>query len=166
MFNGWKNSTFEFNLITQRWCGARFLFCFVFLHRFYSMSPWHVSTANQTEKLICSTLHHELFSRKIWEMIESDFHCDADKTKLNELGLYIFIYIFSSSHRVQSHLLPLYCTFHTCLLTILSSSAPLLSSHSHSPLLLLSYWSVANSIKRYLSIAWLLGSINTGTSPN
>lgn len=40
------------------------------------------------------------------------------------------------------------------------------SSHSYSPLLLLSYWSVASSIKHNLSIAWLLASKNIGTSLN
>lgn len=38
------------------------------------------------------------------------------------------------------------------------------SSHSYSPLLLLSYWSVASSIKHSLSLAWLLASKNIGTS--
>lgn len=144
------------------------VFCFVlfsytdFTACLHGMSPLLIklkSSSVQPSTTNCSHAKYEKWSNQTFTVMPI-------RPNWMNLGLYIFIYIFSSSHRVQSHLLPLYCTFHTCLLTILSSSAPLLSSHSHSPLLLLSYWSVANSIKRYLSIAWLLGSINTGTSPN
>lgn len=81
--------------------------------------------------------------------------------------LVFFVHFLSQVHTEFGAIYsPFDSTFNTCFLAILSSSAPLLSSHSRSPRLPLSYWSAANGIKRYLSIARLLGSINTGTSLN
>lgn len=96
--------------------------------------------------------------------VGTDFHYDANKSAdKNKLTCFFLSQVRAQFRAIFS---PFDSTSHTCLLTILSSSAPLLSSHSLSPLLLLSYWSVANSIKHYLSIARLIGSINTGTSLN
>lgn len=143
-----------------------------FSHRFYSMSPWRVSTANQTKSSSVqpSTTNHsqakyEELSNRAFTVMQIRV-CREDQTE-RTCFLVFFVHFLSQVHTEFGAIYsPFDSTFNTCFLAILSSSAPLLSSHSRSPRLPLSYWSAANGIKRYLSIARLLGSINTGTSLN
>ena len=144
---------------------------FFFSHRFYSMSPWRVSTANQTKSSSVqpSTTNHsqakyEESSNRAFTVMQISV-CREDQTEWT--CFFFFVHFLSQVHtEFRAIYSPFDSTFNTCFLAILSSSTPLLSSHSHSPRLLLSYWSAASGIKRYLSIARLLGSINTGTSLN
>lgn len=86
---------------------------FFFSHRFYSMSPWRVSTANQTKSSSVqpSTTNHsqakyEELSNRAFTVMQISV-CREDQT---EWTCFFFFCSFSvsSSHGVQSHLLPLW----------------------------------------------------------
>lgn len=132
-------------------CGARIS------HQFYSKSPWHVSTANQTKSSsvqLSATKHsHAKYDNVCWSKL---------------IGLTFFFFLGnkitqSSESLTPPLILPPHLLAHH---PFIFCTSALLSSHSYSPLLLLSYWSVASSIKHNLSIAWLLASKNIGTSLN
>lgn len=116
------------------------------MDRIFALIIWPFSAANQTKSSSVRPENQALIVMQM-SMCLGSMWC-----KCKEWRSYSFLFLGLSQSLAPA---PPTAnpTFYTCWLALLSSSAPCSPSHSHSPSLLLSNWSVASGSRRYLSMA-------------